>query len=171
VSDTFRVDRFWHAFFPRFYAALRLLDAPLATWWGRFGIGNTVLLVVRGRRTGVSRRVFLGLLAVRGRRYLGHPDGACAWTHNVEAAGSARLVYADRSAEPVRVSLLPHGPERDAVIHATFRQHPFPGNVLYWLARRHVRAVGRYYRVEVAGAIGADADVAVEAAQAWVQSA
>ena len=36
------------------------------------------------------------------------------------------------------------------MIRATFRQHPFPGNVLYWLARRHVRAVGTYYRIEPA---------------------
>ena len=29
----------------------------------------------------------------------------------------------------------------------TFRQHPFPGTLLYWLSRDHVRVTGRYYRL------------------------
>ena len=37
-----------------------------------------------------------------------------------------------------RASRLPDGPERDAAIKATW-QHPFPGNVVYRLGRRHVR--------------------------------
>ncbi len=84
------------------------------------------------------------------RRYLGHPDGTCAWTRNLEAAGGGRLLHPGRAPERVVASRLPAGAEREAVIRATFRQHPFPGNVLYWLARRHVRAVGTYYRIELA---------------------
>jgi hypothetical protein len=45
------------------------------------------------------------------------------------------------------VSPLPAGDERDAVIRLTFRQHPFPGTLLYWLSRDHVRVTGRYYRL------------------------
>ena len=138
----------WHAFFPRFYAALRLLDPVIAAWWRRFGVGNTLVLEVTGRRTGTPRRVFLGLLVVGGRRYLGHPDGTCAWTANLDAAGGGRLLRRDRTPERVTASRLPAGPEREAVIRSTYRQHPFPGAVLYWLARRHVLAVGTYYRIE-----------------------
>jgi hypothetical protein len=140
----------WHAFFPRFYAGLRRLDPLIGAWWRRFGVGNTLVLEVTGRRTGIPRRVFLGLLVVGDRRYLGHPDGACAWTLNLDAAGRGRLLRPGRAPELVAASSLPAGPEREAVIRATFRQHPFPGNVLYWLARRHVLEVGTYYRIEPA---------------------
>jgi hypothetical protein len=144
----------WHAFFPRFYAGLRRLDPLIAAWWRRFGVGNTLVLEVVGRRTGIPRRVFLGLLVVGDRRYLGHPDGACAWTLNLYAAGRGRLLQPGRAPELVAASPLPVGPEREAVIRATFRQHPFPGNVLYWLARRHVLEVGTYYRIEPAASAG-----------------
>ena len=156
TGDTRPVNDRWHAFFPRFYAGLRWLDPLIAAWWRRFGVGNTLVLEVEGRRTGIPRRVFLGLLVVGDRRYLGHPDGACAWTLNLDAAGGGRLLRPGRAPERVAASPLPAGPEREAVIKATFRQHPFPGNVLYWLARRHVREVGTYYRIEpVPGAAGA----------------
>ncbi len=142
------MDAAWHRFFPRFYRLLRLLDPAIGAWWRRFGVGNTVVLVVPGRRTGVPRSVFLGLLTDGARRYLGHPDGECPWTRNLDAAGSGELLRHGVAPEPVRAALLPDGPERESVIRATFRQHPFPGNAIYWLARRHVRSVGRYYRIE-----------------------
>jgi hypothetical protein len=142
------MDRFWHAFFPRFYRMLRLLDPLITAWWRRFGVGNTVLVIVAGRRTGLPRRVFLGLLSVASREYVGHPDGDCAWTRNLDAAPGLHVVRHDHPPRAVRAVLLTGGPEREAVIRATFRQHPFPGNVIYWLARAHVRAVGRYYRLE-----------------------
>jgi hypothetical protein len=59
----------------------------------------------------------------------------------------------------VRTVLLPVGEERSDAIQATFSQQPFPGNVVYWLARRHVRAVGRYYRLEVVPADEVDGPV------------
>ena len=40
------------------------------------------------------------------------------------------------------------GPERDAVIRATWTQQPFPANLLYRAAARHVAAVGTYYRLD-----------------------
>lgn len=49
----------------------------------------------------------------------------------------------DVSAEP-----LPHGAERDAVIVATAEQQPFPANLLYRGARRHILNEGRYFRLE-----------------------
>jgi hypothetical protein len=51
-------------------------------------------------------------------------------------------------------TLLRVGPERERVIRATFRQHPFPGNVLYRLAGGHIRDVGRFYRLEARGTDG-----------------
>ena len=145
------MDGAWHWFFPRFYGLLHLLDPAIGAWWRRFGLGNTVQLVVPGRRTGVPRSVFLGLLTVGGRRYLGHPDGSCPWTRNLEAAGSGELLGHGAGPIQVRAVLLPDGQEREGVVRATFRQHPFPGNVIYWLARRHVRSTGRYYRIESDG--------------------
>jgi hypothetical protein len=74
---------FAHAFWPRWYRALGGLDPLIETAWRRIGVGNVVRLVVVGRRTGEPRAVFLGLLRVGSRRYLGHPDVACAWTRNL----------------------------------------------------------------------------------------
>ena len=42
------------------------------------------------------------------------------------------------------------GPERTAVILASARQQPFRGNVVCRLARRHILAVGGYFRLEIA---------------------
>lgn len=137
-----------HAFWPRWYRLLRWFDPAIGAFWRRFGIGNMVRVSVVGRRTGRSRAVYLGLLHVGERSYLGHPDAGCAWTRNLDAVGSGRLEFAGRRVETFRATLLEPGPERDAVIRATFRQHPFPGTVLYWLSRRHIRAVGRFYRLE-----------------------
>lgn len=101
-----------------------------------------------GRRSGQVRPVLLGLLVVDGRWYVGHPVGETAWTHNLDAAGEAVVVLPRRRRVSVRSIPLERGPERDAAIRATFRQHPFPGNLMYWLSRRNLAAVGRYYRLE-----------------------
>jgi hypothetical protein len=139
--------RLAHAFWPRWYRALGRLDPLIELAWRRFGIGNVVRVVVPGRRSGVPRGVFLGVLRVGGRRYLGHPDVACAWTHNLDAAGGGELELRDGGREPFSAVLLRTGPERDAVIRATFTQHPFPGGPLYWLFQANLRANGRFYRL------------------------
>lgn len=129
------------------YRALARAD-PLIEWtWRRVGIGNTVRAVFPGRHTGLPRSVFLGVLRVDGGVYLGHPDVHCAWTLNLEAAGGGELEL--RGGRRIRFSaeLLEGGPERESVIRATFRQHPFPGTLLYWMSRRHIRATGRFYRL------------------------
>ena len=38
-------------------------------------------------------------------------------------------------------------PERERAIRAT-GQHPFPGNMVYRLGRRHVRSQGVYFRLD-----------------------
>jgi hypothetical protein len=141
------VFRLAHAFWPRWYRLLGRLDPLIERAWRRFGIGNVVRLVVPGRRSGVPRAVFLGVLRVGGQRYLGHPDVACAWTRNLEAAGGGELELRDGTREPFTAVLVEPGPERDAVIRATFTQHPFPGGAIYWLFRVNLRANGRFYRL------------------------
>jgi hypothetical protein len=138
----------WSATFRAAYAFLRFLD-PLLRWtWFSVGIGITSKLTVRGRRTGRDRAVLVGLVRVDGRWYVGHPDGEVAWTANLRRAGKATI--APRPEAPVHVTADPlaTGPERDAVIVAAAEQQPFPGNLLYRAARRHILSDGRYFRLE-----------------------
>ena len=130
------------------YAILRVLD-PLLRWaWFSVGIGITSRLTVRGRRSGRERSVLVGLLRVDGSWYVGHPNGEVDWTANLRAAGRATVAL--RPETPMQIVAIPleNGPERTAVIVATAEQQPFPGNLLYRGARRHVLAVGRYFRLE-----------------------
>lgn len=126
------------------YRVIRLLDAPLVAWWRRFGYGNLVELRVPGRRSGLPRRTVLGLLRDGNRWFLGHPSGHVAWTHNLAAAAEADLVVRWPGTIPVRATLLPPGDLRDRAILAT-GQHPFPGNLVYRLARAHIRAEGVFF--------------------------
>ncbi len=134
-------------FWPRWYRALARANPVIEGIWRRVGLGNVVRVVMPGRRTGKPRAVFLGLLRVGKRRYLGHPDVGCSWTANLDAAGGGWLETPDGRRFAFSAVLLEAGPERDAVIRATFRQHPFPGSLLYWIFRRHLRAAGRVYRI------------------------
>lgn len=146
--------RWSHAFRTFYWLVTRL--APLVRpWVERVGLGNVVELVVPGRQSGRRRVVLLGLLRVGDEEYVGHPDGSANWTRNLDAVGLATLVVTRQAPLEIRVDLLPVGEERARVIAATWRQHVFPGNVIYWLARRHIAAVGRYYRIRrVGNAIG-----------------
>jgi hypothetical protein len=136
------------AFWPRMYGLLARLDPAIERVWRRGWLRNTVQLVTIGRRTGLERRSFLGLLRLGERLYLGHPDRPCPWTLNLEASGGAVMRYQDGRAVAFRAVLLEPGRERDAVIRATFRQHGYPGGVIYWIFRRNIFAVGRFYRLE-----------------------
>jgi len=147
------VSRFWHSVWPAFYRFIRIFEPVVRRLTRRFGLGDTVELAVR-RRSGRSRGILLGLLRVRGDWYVGHPNGECGWTRDLDRDPDAVVSAAWLEPTAVRASLLPPGEERSDAIGATFRQHPFPGNVLYWLARRHIRAVGRYYRLDRIEPIG-----------------
>ena len=140
----------WTVGFRILYAVLRLLD-PLIRWgWFSVGIGITAKLTVRGRRTGRERSVLVGLLRVDGTWYVGHPNGEVGWTANLREAG--RATVSPRPEESFEVTAVPlgDGPERTAVILATAEQQPFPGNLMYRAARRHILSVGRYFRLEPA---------------------
>jgi len=144
------VSRLWDWAFRLFYWLLARMAPVIRPIVTRFETGNIVELEVAGRRTGRRRRVLLGLLRVDGRWYLGHPNGAATWTRNLDATDAARLQFVGQPPVGVRADLLPDGDERLRVIQSTWHQHVFPGSILYWLARRHIAAVGRYYRIELA---------------------
>ncbi len=137
----------WDLYLRAQYRLLRWLDPVIRAWWRGVGIGITVDLEVRGRRSGEPRRVLVGLLRVDGRWYVGHPNGPRQWTENLAAAREARVIARGWSVG-VRAERLAAGPERDAVIVATASQQPFPGNLAYRAARRHILAVGDYFRLD-----------------------
>lgn len=140
----------WTAALKAVYALLRALD-PLLRWsWLDAGIGITSRLTVRGRRTGRDRSVLIGLITVGGRWYVGHPNGEVAWTANLRSAGRGRLAPRPALRFDVVAQPLTAGPERTAVIVATAEQQPFPGNLMYRAARRHILSEGRYFRLELA---------------------
>jgi hypothetical protein len=87
------------------------------------------------------------LLNSGGEWYVGHPNGDVAWTRNAEAAGSVRIDPPAAGGASFKVVRLPPGPERDAVIAATRVQQPFPANLVYRAASRHISAVGVYFRL------------------------
>jgi len=139
----------WAHWWRAWYRMLRLGGGPLTRLAERPGFGNIVVLDVPGRRSGRPRRVPVGLLRVDGELYIGHPNGDTAWTLNVRDAPSLSLHSAWLADTRFRAAVLPPGAERDAVVRATFRQHPFPGNVLYRLAGRHVSSFGVFFRLEL----------------------
>jgi hypothetical protein len=138
----------WRLSLGLFYSILRLLDPIIRMWWRTFGIGITAQLTVRGRRSGRQRSVLVGLLNVDRHQYVGHPNGPVDWTRNLAAAGEARVAQRPGMWATLRAVPLADGPELDAVIAATARQQPFPGNLVYYAARRHIKAVGVYFRLE-----------------------
>lgn len=140
------MSRFWRAAFRVMYRILALLDPLVRRWWRHFGLGNVVeLRVARRDRPGVRSRL-LGILRAGDRIYLGHPNGAVGWTRDLEAAGRGVLIWPDRAALAFEAQPLERGPEREAAVRAT-SQHPFPGNLAYRLGRRHVLAVGVFFRI------------------------
>lgn len=148
------VSRFWARAFRGLYRLLGFVDPLIRAVWRRRGIGNVVELQVAARRSGRPRSLMLGLLHVGDDLYLGHPNGESSWTRDLDAAPMAKLVLHGLPPLDFGPHLLPAGPERSAVIGQT-GQHPFPGNLVYRLARRHVLAIGRYYRIEpISGAAG-----------------
>ena len=142
-----RESRFWRRCLPAMYALLGVMDPLIRAAWRSFGLGNVVELDVPGRRSGERRRVLLGLLRDGNRWFLGHPNGDVAWTLNLEAAGEADLHFRGMPPVPVRAYRLPPGDLRDRAILAT-GQHPFPGNLVYRLARAHISAAGTFFAIE-----------------------
>lgn len=131
------------------YGFIRLLDGWIRVWWRAGTLDNVVELRVAGRRTGQIRRVLLTLLRDGDRWFLGHPNGDVAWTMNLEAAGTADVIFRGVPSLTVKARRLELGALRDQAIVAT-GQHPFPANIVYRLARAHIRAVGVFFLIEPA---------------------
>lgn len=131
------------------YAVIGFMDPMIRVSWEASGAGlrNVVELRVAGRKSGIYRRVLLTLLVDGNRWFLGHPNGDVSWTRNLDAAGTADLAFRRIAPITVRARRLASGAERDRAILAT-SQHPFPANIVYRLARRHIRAVGTFFAVE-----------------------
>ena len=146
--------RAWNVAFHVFYRFLRLVEPLVRSAVANRipGLDGVVSLEVPGRRSGRPRRMLVTLLKVGDKWYVGHPNGASPWTRNVEAAGVVKVDPPARHGPQFRVVRLPRGPERDAVIKATHDQQPFPANLVYRAASRHIAAVGVYYRLVPVGA-------------------
>jgi hypothetical protein len=146
-----RRSAFWNRWLPIQYRLIGFLDPLVRFEWRGFGLGNIVELRVAGRRTGTTRSVMLGLLRDGNQLFLGHPNGDVPWTLNLEAADTALLVFRPPTAVAITARRLDDGELRDRAIAAT-SQHVFPGNLIYRLARAHVRAVGVYFLIELGDA-------------------
>lgn len=141
------MSRFWRAAFRVQYRILALIDPLVHRLWQRFGIGNVVELHVARRDRGGERVRLIGLLRVGEGRYVGHPNGHVGWTRDLAAAGAATIAWPEGTSVRFRSTPMPAGSERESAILAT-GQHPFPGNLMYRLGRRHIRAVGVFFRLE-----------------------
>ena len=141
---------FWRRAFNVQYRLLAWFDPVIRAVWRRQGIGNILELRVASRRDGTPERTRLvGLLRAGDGLYLGHPNGDVGWTRDLEAAGGGSLRYPNGVEWPFSAARLPLGEEREQAIRAT-GQHPFPGNLMYRLGRRQVRAAGVFFRLESA---------------------
>ncbi|MDQ3937050.1 MAG: hypothetical protein M3253_00035 [Chloroflexota bacterium] len=141
------MSRFWRTTFRLQYAILALVDPLVRAWWVRFGMGNIAELRVRRRDGAGTRSRLVGLLHAGSAEYVGHPNGHVGWTRDLAACGQATLHGPRGSGQrKVRAELLSAGPERDGAIRAT-GQHPFPGNLVYRLGRRHIHDVGVFFRL------------------------
>jgi hypothetical protein len=140
---------FWYRVFRVQYRILALIDPLVRAVWRRFGIGNIVELSVNRRGREGDRARLVGLLRVGDRRYLGHPNGEVGWTRDLQAAGGGSYRWPWGSGSDFRAVRLADGAEREEAIRATW-QHPFPGNLVYRLGRRHVRRVGVFFRLDAA---------------------
>jgi hypothetical protein len=131
------------------YRFLRLMDPMIRASRARGAPGTDgfIELKVAGRQSGRPRTTLLTLLSVGEEQYIGHPNGDTQWTRNVEAAGVVHIDPPGVYGGTFSVVRLPPGPERDAVITATRTQQPFPANLVYRAASRHIADVGVYFRL------------------------
>ena len=149
-----RASGFWRRALPVMYAVIGFTDPLIRPMWGSSALRNVVELRVAGRRSGAQRRVLLTLLRDGGQWFLGHPNGEVDWTRNLEAAGTADVVFPRSMPIAIRARRLDPGDHdqglvRDRALRA-IGQHPFPGNIVYRLALRHIRAAGVYFAIDPA---------------------
>lgn len=131
------------------YRFIGFMDPLIRASWRASGLGlrNVVELRVVGRRSGVYRRILLTLLRDGDQWFLVHPSDDVNWTRNLEAAGTADLAFRGLVPVSVQARRLEPGELRDRAIRSTGQQ-PFPANLIYRLARAHIRAVGVVFAID-----------------------
>ena len=138
---------FWRPAFRVQYRLLAWLDPLIRILWRRNLLGITVeLQVARRTREGIRSRL-VGLLHAGDQQYVGHPNGDVGWTRDLAASGEATIYWPNGHMAHVRATRLAPSIERTRAIRATTQQ-PFPGNLIYRIARPHVQCVGVYFRLE-----------------------
>lgn len=103
--------------------------------------------VIVGRRSGRERHMLLSLFEVDGAWYAGHPNGTSQWIRNLEAAGGCVVIRRDGVATTVAAAEVVDSDELERVIAKASAQ-PAPAGFIYRATARHIRAVGRYFRLE-----------------------
>jgi hypothetical protein len=103
--------------------------------------------VIVGRRSGAERHYLLNHIQVDGRRYVCHPNGSSQWTRNLAAARVLTMIDRAGTTERLTATEVEDGPERDAAIAWTATMPPPAGRV-YGAAAGHIRAAGRFFRIE-----------------------
>jgi deazaflavin-dependent oxidoreductase (nitroreductase family) len=73
-----------------------------------------ILLIVRGRRSGIERTTPVGMLDFDGRWYVQASYGAAGWARNLRAAGEATVIHPGGRRSPVHAVEVP--PEKAATI-------------------------------------------------------
>lgn len=139
----------WSLVFRLSYRFIRFLDPLIRSLIanGAPGLDGIVELRTVGRRSGRPRRTLVTLLSVGERFYVGHPNGQAEWLANILAAGWVDVDPPGAAGPRYSIERVAPGAERDDVIRATWTQQPFPANLLYRVARRHVAAAGEYIRL------------------------
>jgi hypothetical protein len=134
----------------RFAIAFRTAPHPLLRAIRRAGIGTAEELVVRGRRSGLMRRLLITAIEDGGSWVVGHPNGMAAdWVKNLLAAEDPVLVTRRHGALHVTPNLLPAGAERDRAVEILVNRVPFPISILYRAGRSHVRSTAAIIRLDV----------------------
>jgi deazaflavin-dependent oxidoreductase (nitroreductase family) len=138
---------FWTAVFRLLF--LTTPDRAVGAIRHRFGFSPVEEVVIRGRKTGQDRHLFLVVARTDDGWIVGHPNGERAqWVRNLSAAGSAEVIDRHGAKTPVRATLLLPGPDRDAAIAEQARQQVLGPRTLYRLARNHIRAGGALFRLQ-----------------------
>ena len=137
----------------RFARGMFWLVNPLARRMIRAGVPTgapNVLLIVRGRRTGIERTTPVTLLDFDGRLYVQATYGAVGWARNLRAAGEATVIHAGGRRNPVQAIEVPPV-EAAAILRRALEQYR-QLHLLRRLRGKHVRppvALLRRYRIRV----------------------